>query len=406
MGGLAAVLALAVVAVFATSSASAATLCKENANPCPEDKVYPTKEIIKAALKAATTAFLNTPVNATDFKCAKLTWEGESLTDLSGEFSSGSITSVAFPGVPKCETNGVPPVACGVVNEINLPFSMGLVATGGGNGTFTVASGGSGTPGTEVVCAGSVDCIFSFKKAKVTVTGGATATAKESITGLERAGKVCPKEAEWTAEYDLSPAPLFVVSKVAPPVLCEENKEPCPIGTILGAGTAIAGSIKANVQFNYTFSGSKKEQSCTGSTITGKTTEPGKPLIGELTELEFAGCAGGACAITGQRLPYKVEVSNWINTPDGSITWSNKSNGRPAFRIKCGLFEECIYGTEQLTFDLTGGNPAEIHSPTKVALVRESGSSLLCSETATWEGFAAGEINWEITAPKPVYVRS
>ncbi len=388
MLGLAMLIALATMALVSASSASATTLCGENEDPCPEEQIYATGTNFEAVPETATTAYLNT--NAIDIECKTSKPSGKLVE------SNASIEEWPFA----CNRVGGGGAACASVTTLGLPYNATFQPTGLGDGTMTLGLN------TQVTCApAGINCTFISAKPTTEVEGGTPAILNFASGQLVPKGASCPKEAEWTAEYKvLSPEPLFLVSEPVAPVLCKEDKAPCPVGEILGTGTTIKASLAATFKFVYTYEKVPKEPSCTESTMEGKTTtETGNPIIGEVTSLTFGQCAGGACAIEALGLPYRMEIER---TSDGSetLTLRKKNTGPPAVKIKCGgLFENCAYETTELTFNVQGGAPAKFYWPTKVGL---TGSSLFCSTTATWEGIAGQEINYKITTPNPFYVKS
>jgi hypothetical protein len=400
MCGLLAAAALLGAGVF-TASASATALCEVTGAVCPEGKPYPSNTTVKGTRKAPVNVILNT--NIATMECTASSWAAETVADQNGELSTGGVSTWTFGGCSQVApfVPGCTPAATG------LPYALGAIATTPGNGTLVFAPG-LGSLAMKVAC-GLIECTFTFNELPLKVTGAATATASLSTTEMTFAGPKCPKTATLSAEYEITaPTPLFIAGEVAPPVLCQENKVPCPALKVLGLGTALKAELGANFKFSYVFNGTKKEPSCTSSKIVGEVTALGRPISGAISKWEFpGGCGGGLCETTAQKLPYEFEIER-TGGGNGTITWSSGGGGGPAVKLKCpGLFEECIYGATEFSFKLEGSATApRFYSPTKISLKRESGSSLLCSETATWEGVGGEEVKFKITSPPELFVTS
>jgi hypothetical protein len=401
MCGLLAVVALLGAAIF-TASASATALCEVTGAVCPEGKPYPTETTVEGTRKAPVNVILTT--NIATIECTASAWTAVTVADQNGELSTGGVSAWT---VGTCsQTAPIAPPPC-VVATLGLPYSLGTIATTPGNGTMVFAPG-LGSPALKVTC-GLIQCTFTFSELPLKVTGAATATASLSTTEMTFAGSKCPKTATLSAEYEITaPTPLFIADEVAPPVLCKENKVPCPALKVLGVGTALKAELGANFKFSYVFNGTKKEPSCTSSKVVGEVTALGRPISGEISKWEFpGGCGGGLCETTAQKLPYEFEIER-TGGGNGTLTWSSGGSGGPAVKLKCpGLFEECIYGATEFGFKLEGSAVApRFYSPTKISLQRESGSSLLCSETATWEGTGGEEVKFKVTSPAALFITS
>lgn len=409
MIGLGLVVALATVALAFASGASAATvLCSANNDPCSEGQVYATSQELEGTTTGVNVTF---DTDTEDVTCPTSSWEGKALTNLQGEFSSGEISGFTF-NAATCKVQPAN-VACTALTAKSLPYGLALGVAGGGNGSMEFVNGGNGVPLIEIDCgAGRLQCSFVFPELSFEVAGGTPAIVKGTSGATEWKGTKCPKkEAKFIAEYKVTePVSLFLVSAVKAPVLCGTTPGPCPTGKALPTGTTLTASLKAASRFIYTVNGKTKEPECTTGSLTGKTTAAGDPLIGELTAFEFSNCGGGSCTpIKSENAPYRFEIENWINSDDGDFTMLKQSKGPPTIRLACGsIFEECIYGptTGYFKFNLNGGAPAEIYWPSKVTMKLESGSSLLCGSTATWEGATSAETNYKVTAPNPLYVET
>ncbi|MDX6601808.1 MAG: hypothetical protein QOF13_1010 [Solirubrobacterales bacterium] len=393
MLGVAVAAALAVMAFVVANSASAATLCESNANPCPEGEVYPSNTPVEAEKTAG--AVIHTDlVNVT---CATAKMKGTTLTTALGESDGGEITSLTFANCTR--PFGVACGAGGGVTAVNLPYKFAVTASGGGNGTVALASGGKGPPGLEVKC-GLIECTLTPSAAPViplTITGGNPASAKVSASLPGWKGTLCPKKlAELNAEYEVTTPKLFIESEVAPPALCSLNVAPCSAPETYPIGTAIEAELEAESKFVFVYNKAKKEPVCKESTAEGETTGTGEFLAGKFKNLEFVEC--GTCPVTTATAPYPFDIDR-TGSGNGVMSLSGIS-----FTLECGVLEKCTYHATGVDFTLTGGAIAKLVSP-KIALTRESG--LLCSETATWEGVGGVEqVKYEITAPSPLFVRS
>src|SRR4051794_37824167 len=206
MLGLAAIAALGLMVMVGAGTASATELCSTNTSPCT-GTVYTSGTTVSAQLKAGTTAVLTNPIS--DVICTKSTTTGKTTSNGGGKGVpvTGKIESLEFTG---CQTRSG--VAC-TVKTLNIPYSASITATGSGNGTLTVTSGGTGNPGATVVCATLINCTFSTASASLGVTGGNPAFAKANAIALTPSGGICPLESHWDAEYEVTaPKPLFIVN--------------------------------------------------------------------------------------------------------------------------------------------------------------------------------------------------
>lgn len=192
--GLAAVAAMALMAWLGASSASATVLCKNSTStPCSE-KYAPETIIEGAATNAKLTSNLATVSCTNSETTAETKTEGSASTTV-----TGTITALDFTG---CTTGaGVP---C-TVTVNHLPYHAEIHWTTGNNGTLTVSSDGSGSPGANVVCAGVISCTFERTLFTLPVTGGAPASIAANAISLERTPfggtPLCGTEAFWDATY-------------------------------------------------------------------------------------------------------------------------------------------------------------------------------------------------------------
>jgi hypothetical protein len=392
-------LVLVILSTGLSGSAPAANLCKEAVTPCPNGKTYANKTI-KASVIAPWPE-LHTDIG--NIECLKGGLEAPTETSKLGEFSSGILTVLQFETCTDFNPPA-PPIAC-TLSAINLPYGLGLTATGGGNGKLEILGE---TSGFRAECGAAIKCTFEYPGTSLTVTGAAAPavpTLTASIAKMTWEGEACPKVlATWAAKYEVTePTPLFVISEATPSALCSENKEPCPAAKTYGSGTAIEGKAAANFKFAFKYNEANKEAECTSLVSKGKTTGTSGAVIGEITALTFGtGGKCGGCTVTAQNLPYKLEIER-SGGGNGTMVWRTSGKGDPQVLIKCGgLLEECTYGAAELPFTITGAAVATYVLP-KTTLSKQSGT--LCSSTATWEGVGGtSESKYEFASPAPLFV--
>lgn len=214
MIGITAVAAMAFAAVVGASTASATVLCKSapSNNVCPAAEIYGSGTAIKAQLVAGTSAVLTTEggLFTPTVKCTASTTEGKTETaGGAGKSVEGTLlakTGLTFSGCKTSTGSGCTATA------VHLPYHAAVAWTSEWDGTLTVTSGGTGSPGASVACEGLPTCEFTTKSAVLHVHGGNPAIVKAENIALEIAGGFgCPTTAHWTAEYEVtSPKPLFI----------------------------------------------------------------------------------------------------------------------------------------------------------------------------------------------------
>jgi hypothetical protein len=394
-------LVLVILATGLSGSAPAANLCEGAGTPCPDGKTY-TNKTIKAVL-VWPFAELHTDIG--NIECTKGALEAPTETSKLGEFASGILTVLEFETCTDFRPP-LPPEAC-TLTAINLPYGLGLTATGGGNGKLEIVTG---TPGFLAQCGAAINCTFEYPGTSLTVTSGGVPPAPApkltaSIAKMTWEGEACPKKlATWAAEYEVTePRPLGVTSEATPSALCSENAKPCPAAKTYGSGTATEGKATANFKFAFKYNEANKEAECTSLVSKGKTTGTSGAVIGEITALTFGtGGKCGGCTVTAQNLPYKLEIER-SGGGNGTMVWRTSGKGDPQVLIKCGgLLEECTYGAAELPFTITGAAVATYVLP-KTTLSKQSGT--LCSSTATWEGVGGtSESKYEFASPAPLFV--
>jgi hypothetical protein len=204
MLGLAMVAAIAAMALVGASSASAETLCSENANPCPIGKRYASGTVIKAHSEKAVLKGFATVTCKSDVA-------GE-LTQETGAPLNAKMTSLTFSN---CE-------GCTEAKALNLPYRglmHLLLATSLSHLLVHEWEAGTGRPGAVLKnCPlGISECVFSVseepeagkpKSADLMIEGGNPASVKTGAPGsttvkLERTGgsAFCGSTATWEATY-------------------------------------------------------------------------------------------------------------------------------------------------------------------------------------------------------------
>jgi hypothetical protein len=171
---------------------------------CPVGEIYPAEQEIKG--EAEKPALVTSGEDVT-CKTSKATFKGTAKGGATTP-EKGSITALSFEG---CElTLGG---SC-TVEAINLSYASELQYTSGSNGTALVKSGGKGTPGATVSCAGgALACVFSAEPS-MSVQGGNPATVVATNVAMKLSEKEgfmkCPKEATWSATYKAtSPTAIY-----------------------------------------------------------------------------------------------------------------------------------------------------------------------------------------------------
>lgn len=182
-------------------------LCKvaPTGGACPAGEIYPAEQEIKG--EAEKPALVTSGEDVT-CKTSKATFKGTAKGGATTP-EKGSITTLSFEG---CETTLGS--SC-TVEAVNLSYASELQYTLGSNGTAMVQSGGKGTPGATVSCAGgTLACVFSAEPS-MSVQGGNPATVVATSVAMKLSEKEgflkCPKEATWSATYKAtSPTAIYV----------------------------------------------------------------------------------------------------------------------------------------------------------------------------------------------------
>ncbi len=392
VGCLTALAALVVVAAVGSETASATVLCTVAGPECPSGATYPAETEIKGTGEAE----INTSVGAISCATSSLT---AITSEKEGKPLQAEVTALTFNS---CFISSVP---CTIEAE-GLPYSSPIEYLGGVVASLTLEE-----PNFYVKCGFFINCTYSASEPELALEGESSSPAiRAAAVELTRSGKFCPKEGgTFSATYNVEQPPLFPgAARVPGTVMCQQNVPPAPCRNVYAVPQTFKGELEAEVKFPFVYGGVPKQPACKISTVEGKTTTNGSPLVGELTALTFGECSGGLCNIEALRLPYRVEMLD--GTPD-TMTWSSGGNGQPAFRITgCPGAMECTYGVSSIGFNVTGGGPAKFVKPTSVSLGKEAPplSEATCSATAKWEGVAGagGEIKYKFTLPNPLYLVS
>jgi hypothetical protein len=187
--GVAVVAALAVMAFVGAATASADTVCTENASPCPVAKRITT-------LTGQTTSGKKAVLTSGSFKveCDSET-TATGLTSLGAHLGvSGSVTALTFTNCTG---------SCTGATAVNLPYHAHGTAV---PQTVTVTSGGTGNPGATLTnCLGlGVSCTFTTASAVLNFDGGTPGSLTANGIPLTRTSGLCPATGSWTAQYDVT----------------------------------------------------------------------------------------------------------------------------------------------------------------------------------------------------------
>lgn len=181
-------------------------------------------------------------------------------------------------------------------------------------------------------------------------------------------------------------------SAVAATALCKENTTTCKLSSMYQGGTTVEAKLKSGTTLSLTTNGGLiTHQTCTGSTLTGKTIhKEGSGLPIEFTGLTFSGCSGSCEKATAANLPYSGELSSTTGG-NGTLTV-----GTGIKLTGCPIGTSCTFaGTINLAFE--GGSPALIVAK-EATLPRESGAAAsLCGE------FAKLSATYELSKPSPAF---
>jgi hypothetical protein len=160
--------------------------------------------------------------------------------------------------------------------------------------------------------------------------------------------------------------------------LCEDEPVSEPVNGACGiayeSGTVLEGTA-TNVELIATMT-NECEMSTAKGELTEGPTEAGQPLNGLLTSLTFSGCT---CPTEALNTSYSIALS-WTKGADGKLTLKSSGKGNPAIKSVCSGVT-CVYGASSVTFEVFGGNPAEIGVNVEVAKIE---GSFFCKEKAQY----------------------
>ena len=164
-------------------------------------------------------------------------------------------------------------------------------------------------------------------------------------------------------------------------VLCSTTVDPCPAGQKWPATTVFDFSVPSGGSLLLTDTASETLDTCTTSTMKGKTTNAGsatETVTGPVEETTFGSCTFPTSVLERGNLEiHKIAgTSNGTVTGDGTFRWT----------INTIFFGSCIFGFTSGTSigDITEGNPAILH--VNAVVEKFSGSNLACPSTQVMRG--------------------
>ncbi|HEU4392547.1 MAG TPA: hypothetical protein VFR04_02795 [Solirubrobacterales bacterium] len=400
-------IALVLVGVLAitaigTGSASASTLCMVNKSSCAAEDVVE-KGIVMPAGSEGTSRFV---FGSTEVSCGPTL--SAKVTDVGGEEGGkakpvkAEVTALSF-GSCFGKPWGAP---CSITAQ-NLPYNAEFTGSGG-SGSF-VMTGAPARFSVKCEFPTVINCVYSAGKMEMSFTGKElyATTSGFNISSLSAVeGSPCPAPSEWfTSSYSwLSPTSMYIVGGPAPtPIvrLCKVKTSPCPLPYFVfpnqkyPIGTALEGTLEGNSVFEFLYEGKAREPACEGGSLTGKTTEPAKPLIGEVSAMSFSKCGGGVCSVEAQSTPYKAEIES-TGSGNGTLALVSGGAGSPKLEVNCGKAYKCVYKASSVSFTVTGGEPAKL--VVSKTMEKDAASEAECGSTMTWKA------TYKLTEPTPLYV--
>lgn len=169
-------------------------------------------------------------------------------------------------------------------------------------------------------------------------------------------------------------------------VLCTSNED-CSTshtseeGEMLDAGDVLVGTAE-----NLVLTGTP-EVTCAHS-LTEVEVTGANPIEGELSTLEFSGCAAKtvlgnvACNVQVENLPYTGTVTKVGSNGNGRLE-ATAISGEPSAFVTCAGFIECAFGNSVFDLAISGGDPVKI-TANKLPLKIKSGG-FLCPSEALWD---------------------
>lgn len=160
--------------------------------------------------------------------------------------------------------------------------------------------------------------------------------------------------------------------------------------TILPEGTEIVASLTAKTSAELTDTNGNPLDTCTESTVSGKTEQKTAPTLSGKATVTWGGCTSETKTLNGGTL-----TISWIEgTTNGTITSDN------AEVTINGLFgTSCIYGTSSTDLGVLKGVAKGDATLSINAVVEEKEpKKFLCPDTGIWKA------NYSVTSPTPLGV--
>jgi hypothetical protein len=202
---LAAVAATALMALLGTSLASATVLCKENAIPCPELKVYPAKTNVSATTEPKTSVVFRSTGGTELSTCSFSTIEGQ--TEKKGGEKEPIVIPIAQLSWFECTSI----VLTRELGTLEIDY-IGPET----RGTFTMKNVRVTVSAFGVTCTygtGATAIDIGTAKGTTSETSPATLTVSAVVPKVE-GSFLCPADAVWEGSYNITePAPLYFKEK-------------------------------------------------------------------------------------------------------------------------------------------------------------------------------------------------
>lgn len=185
-------------------------------------------------------------------------------------------------------------------------------------------------------------------------------------------------------------------------VLCTEAVNPCPVGKIEPASTAITANLDPGA--NAVFKSPTFTTECTASSWEAETANKGgggERVTLTLKQLSFTECKCGTTTLTKVAHVF-VEKIGFLEVESIGANNGTLLASETAFTIECTGIGSCKYGATSPAMDigkLKGGNPATAEISVILPWIKGDDSLLVCGNSATLT------TKYEITAPKPLYVQ-
>lgn len=208
MLGLAVLAALAATALVGAGSASATVLCDTTpgaGNACPQGHAYPADSTLEA--------------HAEDVSLGPIGYGGDELicdmSDMTVTTTTAGGAGAAVDGlVDALDFQGCSGASGGVPCEVGvtgLPYSASIEYIFNPDGILTFAEGTFGEPGFVMVCAGAIECAYTFGETDLDVVGGAPASVIAQEDSLHLDWGLCRSWSLWSASYEVTaPTAIYV----------------------------------------------------------------------------------------------------------------------------------------------------------------------------------------------------